>query len=93
MPLFGLVSAGTASSLKSSVSGVGDKVDNFFNLSSPDGHGAGSVDPQDILRGQFSDPNAKNAAMKTGQPLSIIHKRRILSFTIKKTMLENHRKV
>ena len=70
MPLFGLVSAGAASSLKSSVSGFGDKVDNFFNLSSPDGHGAGNVDPQDILRGQFSDPNAKNAAMKTGQPLS-----------------------
>jgi hypothetical protein len=70
MPLFGLVSAGAASSLKSSVSGFGDKVDNFFNLSSPDGNGAGNVDPQDILKGQFADPNARNAAMKTGQPLS-----------------------
>ena len=72
MPLFGLVSAGAASSLKSSVSGFGDKVDNFFNLSSPDGKGARSanVDPQNTLLGTFDNPNTRSRALLVGEPLS-----------------------
>lgn len=72
MPLFGLVSAGTASSLKSSVSSLGDKVDNFFNLSSPDGKGARSanLDPQNTLLGTYDNPKARSRALLVGAPLS-----------------------
>ncbi len=71
MPLFGLVSTATVSSLKSSVSGFGDKVDNFFDLSSPDGSGVPkNVDPQDTILGTFDNPNARSRAMLVGEPLS-----------------------
>ena len=71
MPLFGLIPAGAASSLKSSVSGLGDKVDNFFDFSSPDGASVPkNIDPQNTILGTYDNPNTRSRALLVGEPLS-----------------------
>tara|TARA_B100000768_G_scaffold97606_1_gene91032 strand:- start:7718 stop:9478 length:1761 start_codon:yes stop_codon:yes gene_type:complete len=72
MPLFGLVSSATATSLKSSVSGFGDKVDNMFDFSSPDGKGvsAQNADPQNTILGTYDNPNSRSRALLVGSPLT-----------------------